>query len=374
MPVSTQDLDAHHAPLQAALAAAAVRVLQSGRYISGAEVAGFEAACAEALGAAHAVAVSSGTDALLASLMALGVGPGDEVVTTPLSFFATVAAIVRLGARPVFADIDEATCNLDDGAAAAQVGSRCRAAIPVHLFGRVASVPQLRARCAALGVPVLDDAAQAIGAVDAAGRSVGQLGTAATLSFFPSKNLGGFGDGGMVLTGDAELARRLRLLRAHGAEPKYHHVVVGGNFRMDELQAALLGVKLPHLPVWTAARRRLAERYREALTAAGPVADGRLALPPPDPGAVWNQYVVRVRGGQRDACRRHLEARGIATAVYYPEPLHLQPCLAALGYRRGELPVAERACAEALALPLYPEMPDVALDDVVAAVVSFFAG
>lgn len=368
--VAAQDLEAHHRALEPELTSAAARVLRSGRYILGPEVEAFEREAAAALGAAHAVGMSSGTDALLAILMALGVGPGDEVVTSPFSFFATAGVIVRLGARPVFADIDPATFNLDAGAAAARLGDRTRAVIPVHLFGRAAATAELEARCRARGVAVVEDAAQAIGATRRDGdsvRRVGALGDAAALSFFPAKNLGGFGDAGMVLTGDAQLADRLRLVRAHGSRPKYHHLIVGGNFRLDELQAALLRVKLPHLPRWTDGRRRVAARYHERLRGTP------LALPPPDEGCVWNQFVVRVPDGRRDALATSLREAGIETAVYYPEPLHLQPCFEALGHRPGDFPVAERACQETLALPMYPELADSQIDAVADAIAAFFA-
>ena len=367
--IPLQDLAAHHGPLGGALGAAALRVLASGRYISGAEVEAFEREAADALHVAHAVGMSSGTDALLALLMAFGVGPGDEVVTTPFSFFASVGAILRVGATPVFADIDAETLNLDPDAAVSRLGPRTRAVLAVHLFGRVARTGAIATAADTLGIPLIEDGAQAVGAHDAEPRDsqacagaapprqavVGAIGRAAALSFFPSKNLGGFGDGGMVLTRDADLAQRLRLLRAHGAVAKNQHVALGGNFRLDELQAALLRVKLPHLPAWTARRRAIASRYRAGLS------DLSLGLPPPDPGAVWNQFVVRVPDGRRDALRQHLAEQGVGSAVYYPTPLHLQPCLAGLGLRRGDFPRAERAAHEVLALPIYPEL---SLDDV----------
>jgi len=351
--IATQDFEAHHRILRKELEAAAVRVIASGQYISGAEVAAFEKEAAAAAGIEHAVAVSSGTDAILALLMALDVGPGDEVVTTPFSFFATVGAIARLGARPVFADVDEATCNLDPELAAAKIGPKTKAVLTVHLFGRMARTEPLEAACAAAGVPLLEDAAQAIGARagSATGRRVGSVGRAATLSFFPSKNLGGLGDGGMVITSDGALAEKLRVLRSHGGKPKYHHVLLGGNFRLDELQAALLRVKLPHLPRWTALRQMLAARYRKGL------ADVPVTLPPEDAGCVWNQFVVRIPDGRRDQVAKTLADQGIATAIYYPSPLHLQPCFGTLGEKPGSYPRAEAACRDVLALPLYPELP-----------------
>jgi dTDP-4-amino-4,6-dideoxygalactose transaminase len=366
------DLEAQHAPLRTELEAAARRVLGSNRFILGPEVAAFEREAAAALGVRHAVGLSSGSDALLALLMTAGVGAGDEVVTTPFSFFASAGAIARLGARPVFADVEPDTLNLDSRAACAALGPRTRAVLVVHLFGRVARTAPLEEVCRARGIPLVEDAAQAIGAwrhrdgIEAGPRQlVGTLGRAAAVSLFPSKNLGGFGDGGLAITDDAALAAELRLLRAHGAAEKLHHLVVGGNFRLDELQAALLRVKLPHLQRWTARRRALAARYRTALAALP------LGLPPEDPGCVWNQYVVRVPR-DRDGLRAHLAARGVASAVYYPLPLHLQPALAALGHRVGDLPVAEQAAGQVLALPIFAELPDAAVDRVADAVRSFF--
>jgi dTDP-4-amino-4,6-dideoxygalactose transaminase len=305
------------------------------------------------------VGVSSGTDALTALLMAAGVGPGDEVVTTPYSFFATVESIVRLGARPVFADLDPETMNIDPAAAVKRIGGRSKAVLVVHLFGRAASTASLRVACSAAGIPLLEDGAQAIGASGVGG------GWGAALSFFPSKNLGGFGDGGAVTTDDAALAAQVRLLRNHGAAQKLQHDRIGGNFRLDELQAALLRVKLPHLSRWTAERRRLAALYRERL-AGLPV-----GLPPPDAGCVWNQFVIRVPSARRDPLRRHLEERGIASAVYYSTPLHLQPALAFLGHRPGDFPNAERAAEESLALPIFPGLTDGALSRITTALGDF---
>jgi dTDP-4-amino-4,6-dideoxygalactose transaminase len=330
MRVPMLDLAAQHAPLRAELLAAVARVIDAGAFILGDEVAAFEAALAARLGVAHAIGVSSGTDALLVALMALGIGRGDTVVTTPLSFFATAGAIARVGARPVFADIDPATFCLDP--AADLTGAA--AVIPVHLFGRRCAVPAV--------IPVIEDAAQAIGTPLA--------GLAGCVSFFPSKNLGALGDAGAVYTDDAAFADRVVLLRSHGARPKYHHAAIGGNFRLDALQAAALAVKLPHLAAWTAARRDHADRYRALLAAAA-----LDVVPPADtPEHVYNQFVIRAP--RRDALRAHLAAAGIATEIYYPVPFHLQPCFAELGYRAGAFPHAERAAAETLALPIYPEL------------------
>jgi dTDP-4-amino-4,6-dideoxygalactose transaminase len=354
------DLEAQHASLGEALRAAADRVLGSGRFILGEEGAAFERELAAELGFPAAVGMSSGTDALLALLMAAGVQPGDEVVTSPYSFFSTVEAIVRLGGRPVFADVEADTLNLSPEAAVSLLGPRTKAVIAVHLFGRAARLGPLHQACAAPGVPLIEDAAQAIGA-----RGIG-AGWGTALSFFPSKNLGGFGDGGAVLAQNAALTDRLRRLRNHGASDRLRHGEIGGNFRLDELQAALLRVKLPRLASWTAARRRIAAQYHELLQAV-PV-----ALPPPDDGSVWNQFVVRVPAGRRARLRAHLAERGIASAVYYPLPLHLQPALAFLGYGAGAFPHAERAAEEALALPIFPELSDESVGRVAAALADFF--
>jgi dTDP-4-amino-4,6-dideoxygalactose transaminase len=348
------DVALENAPLRAELLAALARVLDSGHFILGPEVEAFEARLAAALGARHAIGVSSGTDALLVALMALGVGAGDEVVTSSFSFFATAGAIARLGARPVFADIDPASFNLDPAAAAAAVTPRTKAVIPVHLFGRPATLPTV-------AVPIIEDAAQSIGACRLGG-------WAGCLSFFPSKNLGALGDAGAVYTDDDAAAERVRLLRAHGARPKYVHHLVGGNFRLDALQAAVLAVKLGHLDRWTAARRAHAAGYR-ARFAAARVPD-ELRLPEDAPGHVYNQFVIRAP--RRDALRAHLGARGVATEVYYPLPFHLQPCFAALGVGRGTLPHAERAAEEVLALPIAPGLTAAQQDTVVAEIEAFY--
>ena len=344
------DMRGELASIRPAIDAAIARVLDHGGFVGGAEVEGFERALAAATGVARAVGTSSGTDALLAIAMALGWGPGDEIVTTPLSFFATVGAIVRVGARPVFADVD-ASLNADPEAVAAAVGPRTRAALLVHLFGRPAAWP-------AIPAPIVEDAAQAIGAAPVRG-------VAAALSFFPTKNLGACGDGGAVLTDDPALADRIALLRNHGARPKYHHVAVGGNFRLDALQAAILGAKLPHLSAWTAARRARADRYRAALAGLAEV-----RIPADDPRHVYHHFVVRADA--RDRLRAHLAAAGVGTEIYYPSPLHLQPALAELGYRAGACPAAEAACAELVALPLYPSLPLDAVDRVAALVRSCY--
>jgi dTDP-4-amino-4,6-dideoxygalactose transaminase len=351
------DVAAQNAPLREALVAAATRVIDEGKYILGPDVEAFERELGAAVGASQVVGLSSGTDALLVALMALGVGPGDEVVTTPFSFFATAGCITRLGARPVFADIDPGSFNLDPAAAAAACGPRTRAVITVHLFGRPAPLPPV-------SVPVVEDAAQAVGASRLAGRC-------SCFSFFPSKNLGGFGDAGALATDDATFADRVRLLRAHGSRPKYVHQAVGGNFRIDTMQAALLRVKLPHLAAWTQARRANADRYRR-LFADTPGLPAELRVPADAPGHIYNQFVLRAP--DRDRLRAHLTESGVATEIYYPLPFHQQPCFRELGYAEGAFPEAEKAAREALALPIYPELTEVQQAWVVSRIAAFYRG
>ncbi len=376
MPIPPQDLQAHHHPIEPEIRAAIHRVLATQQFIQGPEGAALEAALATHHSATHAIGVSSGTDALLATLMALEVGPGDEVLTTPYTFVATASSIARLGARPVFVDIDPATFNLDPAQLERAITPKTRAILPVHLFGQMADMAAIHAVASSRGLAgaVVEDAAQAI-AASRDGHPIGHASAAATLSFFPSKNLGAMGDAGMVLTSDDELAARLRRVRNHGQEPKYSARVLGGNFRLDEIQAAILRAKLPYLEGWTAARQRVAARYRALVASAG-IPHDRLALPDEAPGVrhVYHQFVVRTaRAGDRDALRAWLGDRGMATAVYYPVPVHLQPAFAALGYREGAFPEAERAARETLALPIYPELADEAVERVVAAIAEFFA-
>jgi len=351
------DLAAQNGPLREQLIAAATRVIDEGAFILGRDVQELEKELASLLSVRHVVGVSSGTDALLVALMALGVKAGDEVVTTPFSFYATVGCIVRLGARPVFADIEPASFNLDPAAAAAACGPRTRAVIPVDLFGRPAPRPPVEA-------PVIDDAAQALGAapLDA---------LAACFSFFPSKNLGGFGDGGAVATNDDAFADRLRLLRTHGSRPKYVHHAVGGNFRLDTLQAALLRVKLPHVRRWSDGRRANAERYRRLFSDTRGI-PAELRLPEDAPGHIYNQFVIRAP--DRERLRAHLTAQGIGTEVYYPLPFHRQPCFAELGYPEGAFPHAEAAAREVLALPIYPELAEAQQAEVVSQIAAFYRG
>lgn len=357
-PIAMQDLAAEHAALRPELERAFRRVVNSGQFVLGREVEQFEEEVAASLDAPFAVGVASGTDALLLALTALGVGPGDEVVTSPFSFFATAGVIARLGARPVFADIEPSTMNLSVAAVRAAITPRTKALLPVHLFGRPVddALFELAERA---GLPVVEDAAQALGARSARG-PVGTLGTFGCFSFFPTKNLGALGDAGLVVTRDPALADRVRLLRSQGARPKYHHEILGGNHRIDALQAALLRVKLPHLPGWNARRRANAAAYDERLA-------GRLPTPPSAPGHVYHQYVVRVP--ERERVRTALAAQGIQTEVYYPEPLHLQPCFSKLGYSPGAMPEAERACLEALALPIHPGVDRATVERVAGALV-----
>ncbi len=338
------DLGAQHAPLLPELRAAFDRVVKSGRFILGEEVAELEAELAARIGVRHAIGVSSGTDALLAALMALRVGPGDEVITTPLSFFATAGSIARLGATPVFADVEHESMNLDPQAVRAAITPRTKAILPVHLFGRPCSL-DLFDLAASKGIPVVEDAAQALGATTSRG-AVGALGTLGCFSFFPTKNLGALGDGGLVTTNDDQLADRVRLLRVQGARPKYHHVLLGGNFRLDELQAAFLRVKLPHLDTWTMQRREAARVYEEAFAKSA----WNVRTPGLVDGHVYHQYVVRTP--QRDALRARLKDAGVETEVYYPEPLHRMPCFEGLGYGEGSFSRTESTCRAVLSLPI----------------------
>jgi dTDP-4-amino-4,6-dideoxygalactose transaminase len=368
MPVPLLDLEAQHRPLRDAILAAMSRVVDSQRFIMGPEVDALERDLAAMLGVRHAIGVSSGTDALLVALMALDVKAGDELVTTPFSFFATAGVIVRLGAKPVLVDIDPATFNIDPGQAVAAITPRTRAIMPVHLFGLSADLDPMVAAASRAAIPVVEDAAQAIGATYKS-RTVGGIGALGCFSFFPSKNLGAFGEAGLVTTNDDGLAERARLLRSHGMQPKYYHHIVGGNFRMDALQAAVLRVKAPHLAEWTHARRRNAERYRCLFHDAG--LDTAIALPQEPAGYrhIFNQFVIRT--SERDALKRHLDEHGIGNEIYYPVPFHLQPCFADLGYRRGAFPHAERAADECLAIPIYGELTAAQQQTVVSAISQF---
>jgi len=353
MQVPMLDLQAQYRPIRDAVLDVVTRVCDSQRFIMGPEVEGMEREMAAYLGVAHAVGVSSGTDALLLAMMALGIGPGDEVITSTYSFFATAGCVARLGAKPVLVDIDPVTYNIDPAATAAAVTPRTRAIIPVHLYGQSADLDPLLDVAARAGVPVIEDAAQAIGATYK-GRHVGGLGRAGCFSFFPSKNLGAFGDGGLVTTNDDTLAAELRRMRVHGTERQYYHQVIGGNFRLDALQAAVLRVKLPHLAGWTEARRRNAARYDQLFAEFGLAGAVTLPATAPDRHHIFNQYVVRVPN--RDAVKAYLESRQVGCAIYYPVPFHEQACFAYLGHRSGQFPHAERAARETLALPIFGEL------------------
>jgi dTDP-4-amino-4,6-dideoxygalactose transaminase len=370
MAVPLLDLKAQYDAIGAQIEAAAIAVCRSGQFILGPAVAAFEKEAGAYCRAGGALGVSSGSDALIMALMDAGVGPGDEVVTTPFTFFATVGAIVRLGARPVFADIDPATFNMDEDAALAALTDKTKAVIAVHLFGRWCDCDRLLETCERRGIVLIEDAAQAIGCEDVHARRAGSVGHYGAFSFFPSKNLGGIGDGGLLTVRDAATAARVALLRNHGMDPPYVHHVVGGNFRLDAIQAAALSVKLAHLDAWHTARAANAERYVEIFEEAG-VPTGAITLPDPGPGRhIFNQYTIRAQ--RRDRLLAHLRERGIGCAVYYPNCLHLQPCFADLGYEAGDFPAAETAALEVLSLPVYPELTRDQQREVAAAVASFY--
>jgi dTDP-4-amino-4,6-dideoxygalactose transaminase len=347
------DLTAQYLPLRDEILRAITRVCDSQRFILGPEVDHLERELAAQLEVTHALAVSSGTDALLVALMALGIGPGAEVITPTYSFFATAGCVRRLGAMPIFVDIDPVTFNVDPAAVERAVTSRTRAILPVHLFGLCADLDALQAIARRANVPIIEDAAQAIGA-RYHGTQAGSFGAIGCFSFFPSKNLGGFGDGGLVTTNDDALAAEMKLLRNHGAEPKYYHARVGGNFRLDALQAAVLRVKAPHLAAWTHARRANADRYR-ALFAEYDL-EGTVTLPV-EPGGCWhiyNQFVIR--GPRRDALKTHLASRRIGTEIYYPVPFHRQECFRDVTRPGERYPESDHAAESSLALPIYGEL------------------
>jgi dTDP-4-amino-4,6-dideoxygalactose transaminase len=364
------DLQAQYRPLREEILAAITRVCDSQRFILGPEVEALERELAEWMGVRRTVAVSSGTDAVLVALMACGIGPGDEVVTSTYSFFATAGCIARLGAVPVLVDIDPRTYNLNPAAVGDAVTARTRAIVPVHLYGLMADLDPILETARQAGVPVIEDAAQAIGA-RSNGAAAGTVGAIGCFSFFPSKNLAAFGDGGFVATNDEALADRLKLLRNHGAEPKYYHKLIGGNFRLDALQAAVLRVKLPHLAGWTEARRKNAWLYQRLFADAGLSDRVRVPFEPAGSYHIFNQFVIQV--SDRDGLREYLRARDIGTEIYYPVPFHLQECFAHLGYARGAFPVAEAAARETLALPIYGELSASQLEYVVQTIAEFMS-
>jgi dTDP-4-amino-4,6-dideoxygalactose transaminase len=369
MDVPLLDLRVQYAPLRDAMLAVISDICDRQQFILGPEVGAFERQIAEYLDVRHSLGVSSGTDAVLLPLMALGIGPGDEVITTTFSFFATAGCVARVGATPVLVDIDPLTFNLDPAAVAAAVTPRTKAIIPVHLYGQSADMDPIMDAARRANVTVIEDAAQAIG-TKYQGRLVGGIGEIGCFSFFPSKNLGAFGDAGLIVSNDAATYERMRLFRNHGAEPKYFHKFVGGNFRIDTLQAAVLSIKLPHLDSWTAGRRRNAERYRALF------ADRRLTeivtLPTERAGDfhIYHQFVVRVP--DREGLQQHLKAAGIGTEIYYPVPFHRQECFAYLGYRDGAFPEADRAAATVLALPIYPELTEAQQAYVVDSIAGYY--
>jgi dTDP-4-amino-4,6-dideoxygalactose transaminase len=368
MKVPFFDLHFHHAVIQSEIEKAIHEVLETQKFILGNDVSALETEIAGYCGTRHAIACASGSDAILLSLLALGIGPNDEVLTTPYSFFATAGYIVRAGATPVFADIDPRSFNLDPGAVEAvlDLHPKIRAIMPVHLFGACADMGPLLKLATARGLPVIEDAAQAIGA-EWNGQRAGSLGASGCFSFFPSKNLGAYGDGGIVTTNDASLAGRVAALRVHGSRAKYYHDYVGLNSRLDSLQAAILRVKLRHLDHWTEARQRNADFYRQHLAG--------LPVTLPSPAAyntrhVYNQFVIRSQ--PRDELRVWLSSQGIGTEIYYPLPLHLQACFASLGYREGDFPVSEEVARTSLALPIFPELTAQQIESVCSAIREFF--
>ncbi len=375
MNVPLLDLTEQYRDLAEPLNDAIRGVVEEQRFILGPAVERFETEVRDLLGVGHAIGCASGTDALLLALRALDVGPGDEVVTTPFTFFATAGAIHNVGARPVFADIEPDTFNLSVEKARAAVTERTKAIMPVHLFGQMAPMAAFRALADEAGLGLIEDAAQAIGArqtlADGTVITTGSLGDACGFSFFPSKNLGGFGDGGMVVTNDEGLAERLLRLRVHGGRQMYHHEEVGYNSRLDALQAAVLSVKLPHLEGWSEARRVNARYYDEAFEDL----DG-ITTPVITEGneSIYNQYTIRVHDGRRDELRDALQASGVGSGIYYPVPMHLQECFGYLGYEPGAFPEAERACREVLSLPVYPELTEEQREHVVRSVHAFFGG
>ncbi len=386
MRVPLLDLKPQYEPLAAEIQAAIAKVCASQHFILGAAVKELEASVAAYSQCRHGIGVSSGTDALLLALMALEIGPGDAVITSPFTFFATAGTIARAGARPLFCDIDPASFNISPAAVEDFIATQCeerdrvlvhrasgtrvRALMPVHLYGQVADMESLMGIARRHGLKVIEDAAQAIGSADAQGRRACGFGDIGCLSFFPTKNLGAFGDAGMCVTNDAALAERMDVLRVHGGKPKYYHALIGGNFRIDELQAAVLNIKLRHLDAWSAARKRNAHFYDA--TFAGAKLGETVMTPRAGAGVrhIYNQYVIRV--SDRDALRQHLAGLGVGTEIYYPVPLHVQQCFAYLGGQAGDFPLSERAAAETLALPIFPELAESQLRYVVDSIAAYY--
>jgi dTDP-4-amino-4,6-dideoxygalactose transaminase len=368
LPVPMLDVNRQNAPLLAEIERAVAEIARTGAFVHGPVCRKFEEQMAAYCGVKHAIGCASGSDALLLALMALEIGPGDEVVLPSFTFFATAGAVWRLGARPVFADILPGTFNIDPADVARKITPATKAVMPVHLFGQCTQMDELAA--AAGGLPIIEDAAQSIGA-EYRGDRAGNLGLMGCFSFYPTKNLGAWGDAGLVTTNDAALADKLRTLRDHGQSPRYHHSVVGLNSRLDSVQAAILSVKLGRLDEWAAGREQNARRYAAQFARLG--LDKQLRLPQVAEGTsnVWNQFTIRVSGGRRDELQKRLNEQKIGSAVYYPIPLHLQKCFAPLGYQRGSLPHSEQAADEVLSLPIYPEMTRAEQDCVIAALAEF---
>ncbi len=369
MNVPLLDLKAQYQSIRSELLAAVEAVCDEQGFILGPRVVELEKALATYLGSAHAIGCASGSDAILLALTAVGVGPGDEVVTVPFTFFATGGSISRLGAKPVFVDIQPATFNLDPAKLERAITSKTKAIVPVHLFGQCADMEAIKAVAAKRNIPIIEDACQAIGAARN-GVKAGNLGEIGCFSFFPSKNLGGFGDGGLMTTNDAPLAEALAMLRVHGSKVRYVHELIGMNSRLDALQAAILRVKLKYLDQWTKGRQRNAARYEQLFKAAE--LDGRITLPVTEKGNehVFNQYTVRAT--KRDDLRAFLKEKGIGTEVYYPIPLHLQSCYQSLGHHKGAFPVSEQASEEALSIPIFAELADAQQTYVVETVRQFY--
>ncbi|MCK4752003.1 MAG: DegT/DnrJ/EryC1/StrS family aminotransferase [Planctomycetes bacterium] len=366
MQVPLLDLKAQYATIKDEVLAAVSEVLESQQCIGGPKVAELEEKVAALSDCKFAVGVSSGTDAILNSLMSLGIGQGDEVITTPFTFFATVGCIERVGARPVFVDIDPKTYNIDPSKIEAAVTDKTKAIMPVHLYGQVAEMDPIMEIAAKHNLAVIEDAAQSISSTYK-GKKSGSIGTVGCFSFFPSKNLGGIGDGGMIVTNDEQLYNQLFIMRNHGSKPKYYHKFVGGNFRLDPIQAAALLVKLPHLDDWSEGRRRNAAYYNEKF-------EGTAVQTPyinPDCVTIYNQYVIRVP--KRDELIAHLREKSIGCEIYYPVPMHLQECFSYLGYKAGDFPESEKAANEVMALPIYPELTDEMKDFVTEQVKSFLS-
>ena len=378
MGVPLLDLKAHHEPLHKEVMGALEQAFRSQAFILGPDVTKLEERVASYSHTKYGIGVSSGTDALLLALMAIGVGSGDEVITTPYSFFATAGAIARLGAKPVFVDIDSQTYNINPIKISSAITSKTKAIIPVHLYGQCADMAPIVDLARQHNLKVIEDAAQAIGAEYRDGRRAGSMGTIGCLSFFPSKNLGALGDGGMVVTNDPELAERMKVLRVHGGKPKYYHKIIGGNFRLDTIQASVLNVKLNYLDEWTKRRQENARRYEGLFQQTGLLQQGMVQLPDPvhrESGCkhyhIYNQFVLRVE--RRDELMAHLKQKGIGTEVYYPVPFHLQECFRYLGHKEDDFPESERAAKETIAIPIYPELTLEHQAEVADAINSFFS-